>query len=96
LTAVERKREFRRLKDIDLQSYDFSTIFVDPPRAGLDEGTRKLASRFENIIYISCNPSTLIRDIEALRKSHKIKDLAFFDQFPYTPHLESGVVLQKI
>ncbi len=93
--ALEGKREFNRLKDIDLQSYDFTTVLVDPPRAGLDEGTIKLVSKLENIIYISCNPETLARDLEILTKTHEVKEAAIYDQFPHTEHVESGVFLVK-
>lgn len=93
--ALEEKREFKRLKDINLKSYDFSTIFVDPPRAGLDDTTRKLVKDFEQIVYISCNPETLHRDLKELTKTHKITNFALFDQFAYTEHIESGVFLNK-
>jgi tRNA (uracil-5-)-methyltransferase len=91
-------REFRRLQqeDVKLENYNFSTIFVDPPRAGLDDTTRKLAGEFEQIIYISCNPETLKRDLEELTKTHEIKRFAFFDQFAFSHHIESGVILSKI
>jgi tRNA (uracil-5-)-methyltransferase len=82
------------LKHIDLKSYDFSTVFVDPPRAGIDSETLKLLARFENIIYISCNPETLKRDLEIL-ENHKVEKMAIFDQFPYTNHLEMGAILRK-
>ena len=91
--ALEGKREFKRLRGIDLKSFDFSHVFVDPPRAGIDEESLKFISKFENIIYISCNPQTLKRDLEFLDKTHKIVDFAMFDQFPYTSHIESGVIL---
>ncbi len=91
--ALEGKREFKRLKGIDLKSFDFSHVFVDPPRAGIDEDSLKFVSNFENIIYISCNPETLKRDLEFLSSTHKVVDFAMFDQFPYTSHIESGVVL---
>ncbi len=94
--ALNKKREFRRLKDIDLDSYNFSTVLVDPPRAGLDSATIKLISNIDNIIYISCNPDTLARDLEILTKTHKIESSAIFDQFPHTLHIESGVFLVKI
>jgi len=94
--ALEEKREFRRLKDIDLKSYNFSTIFVDPPRAGLDDTTRNLVKDFEQIIYISCNPETLHRDLKELSKTHQLLRFALFDQFSYTKHIESGVILKKI
>jgi tRNA (uracil-5-)-methyltransferase len=93
--AYDEIRKFERLRHIDLKSYKFSTVFVDPPRAGIDPETLKLLSRFENIIYISCNPETLKRDLEIL-KNHKIEKMAIFDQFPYTNHLEMGAILSKI
>ena len=94
--ALNRKREFRRLKDIDLDSFNFSTVLVDPPRAGLDSDTKELISNIDNIIYISCNPETLSRDLETLSKTHAVKRAAIFDQFPHTNHIESGVFLQRI
>jgi tRNA (uracil-5-)-methyltransferase len=89
-------REFRRLalENVKLDEYNFSTIFVDPPRAGLDDTTRKLASEFRQIIYISCNPETLKRDLDELVKTHTIKKFAFFDQFAFSHHIESGVILE--
>jgi len=92
--AKNKVREFIRLKDIDLDSYKFSTLFLDPPRAGLDITTTKLAQNFEQIIYISCNPQTLHRDLEALTKTHTIEKFALFDQFAYSNHIESGVILK--
>ncbi|MDX4063340.1 tRNA (uridine(54)-C5)-methyltransferase TrmA [Aliarcobacter skirrowii] len=94
--ALNEVRVFNRLKNIDLKSYDFDTIFMDPPRSGLDDTTRALAKNFENIIYISCNPETLHRDLEELLKTHKIVRFALFDQFAYSEHIESGVILKKL
>lgn len=96
--AKEKKRDFRRLKqeDVDLDTYNFSTIFVDPPRAGLDNTTRALVKDFNQIIYISCNPETLKRDLQEIIKTHTIQKFAFFDQFAFSSHIESGVVLKKI
>lgn len=93
--ALNGLREFTRLKGIDLDSYNFSTVLVDPPRAGLDDGTIELISNIENIIYISCNPETLARDLEALIDTHDVVAAAMYDQFPHTEHVESGVFLQK-
>ncbi len=94
-SALAGEREFRRLKDIDLGSYHFTTVLVDPPRAGLDPQTEKLISQFDNIIYISCNPDSLHSNLQALCNSHKIIKFAIFDQFPYTDHIESGVMLSR-
>ena len=93
--ALNRTREFTRLKDVDLDAYNFSTVLVDPPRAGLDMDSIKLISKIENIIYISCNPNTLARDLETLTTTHTVEDSAIFDQFPHTNHIESGVLLVK-
>ncbi len=94
--AIKKVREFRRLSHIDIDSYNFSTILVDPPRAGLDSDSLNLAKEFDNIVYISCNPKTLARDLKELTLTHKVKDAAIFDQFPYTNHIESGVYLERI
>ncbi|EFU69720.1 tRNA (uracil-5-)-methyltransferase [Aliarcobacter butzleri JV22] len=94
--ALNKVRAFNRLKDINLDDYEFDTIFMDPPRSGLDNTTRNLAKDFENIIYISCNPETLHRDLEELTKTHKIEKFALFDQFAFTNHIESGVILRKL
>ena len=93
--ALNKEREFTRLKEVDLDAYNFSTVLVDPPRAGLDMDTIKLISNMENIIYISCNPETLARDLVELTKTHDINDSAIYDQFPHTHHVESGVFLVK-
>jgi len=93
--ALNGVRAFSRLKEIDLNAYHFSTVLVDPPRAGLDEATITLISTINNIIYISCNPETLARDLETLTLTHEVKETAMFDQFPHTEHVESGVFLQK-
>ena len=93
-SALKKEREFVRLKDINLDDYDFSHVFVDPPRAGIDEKSLEFISQFETIIYISCNPETLKRDLEFLKDKFEITDFAMFDQFPHTDHIESGVILQ--
>lgn len=95
--AINGVREFNRLKDknIDLSSYHCNTIFVDPPRAGLDSETVKMVQEYDNIVYISCSPETLHENLETLCQTHKIERFALFDQFPYTHHVESGVFLTK-
>ncbi|NIF26132.1 tRNA (uridine(54)-C5)-methyltransferase TrmA [Pantoea sp. Tr-811] len=93
--ALNEVRPFRRLEGIDLKSYDFGTVFVDPPRAGMDPDTCELTRRFERILYISCNPETLAQNIAQLQDTHRIERCALFDQFPYTHHMESGVLLVR-
>lgn len=94
-SALKQEREFRRLKHIEISDYDFSTVLVDPPRAGLDSNTLALVSGFETIIYISCNPITLSANLETLSQTHKIERFALFDQFPYTDHCECGMILVR-
>ncbi|HHJ1297851.1 tRNA (uridine(54)-C5)-methyltransferase TrmA [Pseudomonas sp. P1B16] len=93
--ALNEVRPFRRLEGIDLKSYTFGTVFVDPPRAGMDPDTCELTRRFERILYISCNPETLAANIAQLQDTHRIERCALFDQFPYTHHMESGVLLVR-
>lgn len=96
--ALNNIREFNRLKeaDIDIHEYNFNTLLIDPPRSGLcDKEALDFTARFDRVIYISCNPETLVSDLTYLTKTHEIKRIAFFDQFPYTNHLESGILLEK-
>ena len=95
--AMAGERQYRRLAHLksDLPDYQFETLLVDPPRAGLDTQTLALASHFARVLYISCNPETLADNLDTLSATHDIDRLAFFDQFPYTRHLESGVILSR-
>ncbi|SHI20523.1 tRNA (uridine(54)-C5)-methyltransferase TrmA [Ferrimonas marina] len=93
--AINGVREFRRLKGINLADYDCNTIFVDPPRSGLDPATEKMVQGYQRILYISCNPETLMANLETLGQTHKITRFALFDQFPYTHHMEAGVLLER-
>lgn len=93
--ALNGVRPFRRLAGINLAEYQFGTVFVDPPRAGMDAQTCELTRRFERILYISCNPQTLAENIAQLNDSHQIRQCALFDQFPWTHHMEAGVLLER-
>ncbi len=89
------EKQSRRLAGIDLSSYEFSTVFVDPPRSGLDDETVKQVQGYQSILYISCNPETLAANLDTLIKTHQIERFALFDQFPYTDHIEAGVYLTR-
>ena len=95
--AMQGERSFRRLREqeISLAEHDFSTVLVDPPRAGVDDATLALLQRFPNIVYISCNPHTLRANLDTLCQTHTIQRMALFDQFPFTPHTECGVLLRQ-
>ena len=98
LEAFEGMREFRRLKNqcISFKDFNIKSIFVDPPREGIDAKTISKISKFNEIIYISCGFESLKRDLGILKRTHKINKVAMFDQFPYSNHIESGVVLERI
>ncbi|WP_341502795.1 tRNA (uridine(54)-C5)-methyltransferase TrmA [Gallaecimonas sp. GXIMD4217] len=93
--AMQGVREFRRLRGVDLSSFDCHTILVDPPRAGLDPATEQLVNGYDRILYISCNPDTLVHNLQTLCQDHVVKRLALFDQFPYSHHMECGVLLER-
>lgn len=75
----------------------FDFIMVDPPRKGLDKSslTLLLKSKAKKIIYISCDPMTLKRDLEELKKEYNIEKFYILDMFSYTYHIESFCVLKK-
>ena len=95
--ALAGARPFRRLREagVQLDTYQFGTVLVDPPRAGMDTETCEMVSQFNRIIYVSCNPVTLKQNLDQLCKSHRIVRFALFDQFPHTEHIECGVLLQR-
>lgn len=97
-TEAMHGRSFQRLAnaDVNLADYRCETIFVDPPRAGLDDETLKMVQGYPQILYISCNPNTLHANLEQLKTTHRIEKWAIFDQFPYTDHAEVGVWLSQI
>jgi len=73
-----------------------NVVFVDPPRKGLDKKTIGVLQELEpsKIIYISCNPATLARDISLLEKKYELKMVQPVDMFPYTSHVECCSVLK--
>lgn len=91
--ALTTGREFSRLKTIQLAEYDFATVLVDPPRAGLDDDSLAMIQGYDEIVYISCNPETLSDNLQTLTQTHRIEASALFDQFPFTHHIEAGVKL---
>jgi tRNA (uracil-5-)-methyltransferase len=95
--AMAGEREFRRLRELPrpLADYQLETVFVDPPRAGLDQSTLAMVKEFPNVMYISCNPITLADNLSTLTISHRVTRFALFDQFPYTHHMECGVLLER-
>jgi len=94
MSAAEFSKLYKERSPL-ISKYDLKNVLIDPPRAGLDDKSREFVNLFDNIIYISCNPETLKRDLLTLAKGRSIESFAFFDQFPYTNHAECGVILKK-
>lgn len=70
-------------------------IFVDPPRKGLDKHTIENILNVEpkKIIYISCNPASLVRDLKLLEEKYDVREIQPVDMFPFTSHVEVVSVL---
>jgi tRNA (uracil-5-)-methyltransferase len=95
--AILRKGSY---KDTN-REYSFNSVLVDPPRGGLDADTRFLlkTGNFRSIIYISCNPDSLVRDLNIICSdgTYRVERFAVCDHFAYSKgHLESLVLLVKI
>lgn len=75
---------------------DKEILILDPPRAGLKQKLCEdiIESEINNIIYISCNPNTLARDLKILKEKYDIIDLDIIDMFPNTLHMECITVLK--
>ena len=71
-------------------------VFVDPPRKGCDKTALEtlLEIQPEKIVYVSCNPATLGRDLKILEEKYELKKLAICDMFPWTSHVECVAVLE--
>lgn len=72
-------------------------IIVDPPRSGLDKRTKDILLKIKanKIVYVSCNPLTLARDIKELDSGYDLGDITLVDMFPNTHHVESVILLQR-
>lgn len=72
-------------------------LVVDPPRTGLEHSLVQLLVKQgpQKLLYVSCNPSTLARDLRLLTKSYHVKKIQPLDMFPQTPHVESLTILQR-
>lgn len=71
-------------------------VFVDPPRKGLDKTSigNLIRIKPKKIVYISCNPTTLVRDLAMLEDTYEIKSATPVDLFPWTGHVECVAMLQ--
>lgn len=72
-------------------------IILDPPRSGLEKETvdALLKIKTPRIVYISCHPEALKRDLEKLSKVYKLEELQPVDMFPFTSHVETVCLLSR-
>ncbi len=73
------------------------TVIVDPPRTGLDKKTKEIIISFKptKIIYVSCDPMTLARDLKYFSAYYNITSIEGLDMFPFTEHVECVCVLNR-
>lgn len=83
---------------IDKISSDFDTIILDPPRSGVSSKVieKIITENINKIIYVSCNPITLVRDLKLLENNYCINEFKLLEMFPNSEHVESFVVLKKL
>lgn len=80
------------------QRVRLDVLFMDPPRSGSSEEFLTAVGLIhpERVVYISCNPETLVRDLKILvRKGYQVQKAVAVDMFPYTGHVETVVLLQR-
>lgn len=86
-----------RVENVIDKFNDCDLVIVDPPRSGLHkkviENLIRINSKY--IIYVSCNPQTLVRDLNLLNDSYDLKDINLFNMFPRTYHCESVTILKR-
>ncbi len=72
-------------------------VVIDPPRAGMHKDVLKQVCRLApvNIVYVSCNPATLARDMLVLKQVYRIEEVQPVDMFPHTFHIESVARLRR-
>ena len=86
------------MKQLAAQKESIDVVLMDPPRAGSDKNFLDAVITLmpKKVVYISCNPETLARDLEYLTKNgYKAKEAWPYDMFPFTGHVETCVLLTK-
>ena len=86
------------MESMAAQGETADVVFMDPPRAGSDEKflSSVVTLAPKKIVYISCNPETLARDLKYLvKKGYKVREIQPVDMFGFTEHCETVCLLQK-
>lgn len=79
------------------EKFNQNVLVVDPPRSGLNKNTKNviLNNGFDRIVYVSCDPMTLVRDLKDLSSKYEFKEIILVDMFPNTYHVESVCLLER-
>jgi 23S rRNA (uracil1939-C5)-methyltransferase len=74
-----------------------ATVILDPPRRGVFQTTIEglLADPVPRIVYLSCNPTTLARDLKGFLEAYELTEVRAYDFFPHTPHIEALAILDR-
>ena len=85
-------------KIMDTLNEKADIVIVDPPRAGLTKKAKETLIKFKprKIIYVSCDPVTLARDLKEMSANYEVLEISLVDMFPQTSHIETVSLLQKI
>jgi 23S rRNA (uracil1939-C5)-methyltransferase len=85
------EKELKRFLPADL-------VLLNPPRGGLEESIPDILAAIppEDVVYVSCDPATLARDLFRMRKAYRVARVRAFDLFPQTGHVETVVTLKRV
>lgn len=92
--AGDVEKAFKKL--VEENNVKPTAIIVDPPRRGIDETTINeiLKLNVQKLVYVSCNPATLVRDLNLLESKYRVKEIQPVDMFPFTSHVECCALLE--
>jgi 23S rRNA (uracil1939-C5)-methyltransferase len=96
---VRAERAARALKSADVARLAPELVVLDPPRTGIGEGEAAALARLaaRRIVYVSCDPATLARDLRVLLATgYRLASCQGFDLFPQTPHLEALALIERV
>lgn len=82
---------------ITMENNDFDIVIIDPPRKGVEESFLNIlkGKKVKELVYVSCNPATLARDINILGEEYKVDSIVAVDMFVNTHHVEMVVKLSR-
>ena len=77
-----------------MEKHDIDVIIADPPRSGMRDLTYKILDKEpKRVVYVSCNPSTLAKNLDVLSQYYNVNSITPFDFFPNTALVESVTTL---